>query len=263
MPQDDHQSLNAFGEPHSRGASQLAENAVSLLNQRQATTAAGARQFILDHLLRSVTNPTHFDAGQMLDELRGHRLSTDSVIDIYVPAVARILGEMWEDDVIDFAAVTVGSMRLQSLLSIASAEALDFLRPSDASHYMLITVPLGEQHFLGAFVLAAQLRRLGARVELSFCESPPDFVSRVICDTPDMILFSASCKASLETVSRLVLDVSNVLERRPLIAVGGGATQYLVGKEGKSGIDLITNKAKDALTFVAHEKRRLSGQAKK
>ncbi len=263
MPQDNHHSPNSFGEPHSPGASELAENAVSLLNQRQTTTAAGARQFILDHLLRAVTSPTGYDAGQILDELRGHRLSTDSVIDIYVPAVARILGEMWEDDQMDFAAVTVGSMRLQSLLSLASSESLDFLRPAEASHYMLIAVPLGEQHFLGAFVLAAQLRRLGARVEMSFCETAPDFVSRVICDTPDMILFSTSCKASLETVSQLVLDISNVLEQRPLIAVGGGATKFMSEKEGTSGIDLVTNKARDALSFVGHVKRRLSGQATK
>lgn len=263
MPQDDHSSFNARGERQSRGASALAEDAVSLLNKRQTKTAAGARQFILDHLLRAVTNRAEFDAGRMLDELRGHRLSTDSVIDIYVPAVARILGEMWEDNTLDFAAVTVGSMRLQSLLSIASTEALDFLRPIEDAHYMLITVPLGEQHFLGAFVLAAQLRRLGARVDVSFSETAPDFVSRVICDTPDMILFSASCKASLATISQLVLDISKVMDKCPLIAVGGGAACILHEGGNKSGIDLVTHSAKEALSFVVRRKGRSSGQAGK
>lgn len=263
MPQDDHSGFNIRGDRQARGASALAENAVSLVNKRQTTTIAGARQFILDHMLRSVTVNGEFDPARMLDELRGHRLSVDSVIDIYVPAVARILGEMWEDNTVDFAAVTVGAMRLQSLLSLASAEAMDFLRPMEHAHYMLITVPSGEQHFLGAFVLAAQLRRLGARAEISFCEPAPDFVSRVICDTPDMILFSASCRASLETVSQLALDVVNVLDERPLMSLGGGATRHLDGNEGMAEIDLVTNKAKDALSFVSKHKGRLSGQAKK
>jgi hypothetical protein len=261
MPQDDHSGFHTRGDRQSRGASSLAENAVTLLSQRQTTTAAGARQFILDHLLRSVTSRKEFDAGQMLDELRGHRLSTDSVIDIYVPAIARILGEMWQDSTLDFAAVTVGSMRLQSLLSIASAESLDFLRPVESAHYMLITVPCGEQHSLGAFVLAAQMLRLGARVDMSFCETANDFVSRVICDPPDMILFSASCKASLATICQLALDISHVLDRPPLTAVGGHAIQYIDGSKGVSGIDLVTNTAKDALSFVARKKGRVSGQA--
>ena len=261
MPQDDQFGFNTRGDRQSRGASALAVSAVSVLSQRQTVTAAGARQFILDHLLRAVTSKGEFDPARMLDELRGHRLSIDSVIDIYVPAVARVLGEMWEDNALDFATVTVGSMRLQSLLSLASAESLDFLRPVENSHYMLIAIPQAEQHFLGAFVLAAQLRRLGARVEISFSEAPQDLVSRVICDTPDMVLFSASCKASLETVSQLVLDICNVLDARPLMAVGGGASHSLKSNKEMPGIDLVTSRAKDALTLVARRKESLSGQA--
>ncbi len=263
MSQDDLSGYGRRGARQSRGASALAENAVSLLSKRQAMTTAGARQFILDHLLRAVTSRNEFDSCAMLDELRGHRLSVDSVIDIYVPAIARILGEMWEESEIDFASVTVGSMRLQSLLSIASSEALDFLRPVEDSYYMLVAVPEGEQHSLGAFVLAAQLRRLGARVEVSFCESPSEFVSRVICDTPHMILFSASCKASLATVSQLVLDTCNVVTCRPLIAMGGPAALCIENGMEISGIDLITDRAKVALSFVAEHQGRSSERADK
>jgi len=143
----------------SAGASALAESAVSTLSQRQAMTTSGTRQFVIDHMLRAVCNRAGFDATAMLAELRGHRLSVDAVIDMYVPAVARLLGDMWKEDDIDFATVTVGSMRLQALLSIASVESLDFIRPVDDALAMLVVVPLGEDHSLGAFVLAAQLRR--------------------------------------------------------------------------------------------------------
>lgn len=263
MPPDQRPSLNTRGQRQSHGASVLAESAVSLLNQRQAITSAGARQFILDHILRSVLAKADFDPAYLLDELRGHRLSVDAVIDIYVPTIARVLGEMWQDSDIDFASVTVGSMRLQGLLSVASSEALDFNRNFENAHFLLITVPYGEQHSLGAFVLAAQLRRLGARIDLSFCEEPSDFVSRVICDPPDMILFSCSSKASLETVSQLVLDISNVLPMRPRVAVGGNASKYVGKTNGTAGIDLVTHSAKEALLYVAQHKDRLPGRAEK
>lgn len=261
MQHDDHSGFGRRGERQARGASALAQNAVTLLSKRQTTTSVGARQFIVDHLLRSVTSRNEFDADRMLDELRGHRLSVDSVIDIYVPTIARILGEMWEESELDFAGVTVGSMRLQSLLSIASTDTLDFLRPVENSHFMLVTVPEGEQHSLGAFVLAAQLRRLGARVDVSFCEQSSDFVSRVICDTPDMVLFSASCSGSLATISQLVLDISNVVHKSPLIAVGGTASQHGEVEQKNSGFDLVTNSAREALTFVVNSQGRRPDQA--
>ncbi len=261
MPQDGQNGFSTRGARQTRGASVLAENAVSLLNQRQAVTPSGARQFVLDHLLRAVTSTQEFDAGQMLDELRGHRLSVDAVIDMYVPAIARLLGAMWEDNDLDFAAVTVGAMRLQSLLSIASAEALDFVRRPNNSPFMLITIPEGEQHSLGAFVLTAQLRRLGCRVDMSFCERASDFVSRVICDPPDMVLFCASCRASLESVSQLVLDTSKVLSPMPYVALGGPATKEnddLLGD--MSSVDLVSSVAKDAMAFVVENKGRLRDQ---
>lgn len=269
MPHDDLFSQKERGARQSQGHSPgrahgawtLADDAVSTVKQRQATTAAGARQFILDHLLRAVTSRGEFDPGRMLDELRGYRLSTDSVIDIYIPAIARILGEMWQDSTLDFAGVTVGSMRLQSLLSIASTEALDFMRPIDDALFMLVTVPMGEQHFLGAFVLAAQLRRLGARVDVSFSENAQEFVSRVTCDPPDMILFSASGKASLDTVSRLVQEISREMDSPPLTSIGGGAADTLRAGGDNSGVDLVSQSAKDALSFAAKRKARLPRQA--
>lgn len=246
---------------HSIGASALAESAVSMLSQRQTTSTAGTRQFVLDHMIRAVCSRAGFDAAAMLDELRGHRLSVDALIDIYVPAAARLLGDMWKRDNIDFATVTVGSLRLQSLLSTASVESLDFIRPVDDALSMLIVVPLGEDHSLGAFILAAQLRRLGTRVELSFCESRPDLVSRFLCDTPDMVLFSASRRATLESIARIVLDFSHVSADLPPLVVGGCLTETDDVAKDISGADLVTRNARDAVTLAA-ARRRASSERK-
>lgn len=228
---------------------------MTMVSRRQTMNPAGTRQFVLDHMIRAVCSPSDFDAGAMLDELRGHRLSVDAVVDLYVPTAARLLGDMWKRDDIDFATVTVGALRLQSLLSCASVESLDYIRPVEDALAMLVVVPLGEDHSLGAFVLAAQLRRLGARVDMSFCETRPDLVSRFLSAAPDMVLFSASCRGTLATVSRLVLDFCNVSADVPPIVVGGCLNEADDVAKDISGADLVTRDARDAVSLASSRRK--------
>ncbi|MFK7876963.1 MAG: B12-binding domain-containing protein [Paracoccaceae bacterium] len=263
MQDDDPDTYMFRAARQTSGASALAQTAVTELTRRQGVTPSGARQFILDHMMRSILSRGDFDPNQMLTEMRGHRLSVDAVIDIYVPAAARILGEMWQTDDIDFASVTVGSMRLQALLSIASVESLDFVRPLENAMHMVIAVPLGEQHTLGAFVLGAQLRRLGVRVDVSFCERAPDFASRVLCDPPEAILFTASCRATLETVSQLVLNARKILPGPPVLVLGGSATGSTGEAKEISGVDLVTQSARDVVSFTTQRQTRMPDQARR
>jgi hypothetical protein len=222
-------------------------SAVSVLSERQSVTAGGARQFILDHLFRAVTSKQEFDPSRLLDEMRGHRLSVDAIIDTYVPAAACLLGDLWLTDDLDFATVTVGSMRLQSVLSLASFEASNLIRPLENAPFMLLVLPLGEQHSLGVFVLAAQLRRLGARVEVSFSEPAQDLVARVYSEIPDMVLFSASGRATLESIAQTVIEFSKILPQQPLLAVGGSIDLEAERAKDITGVDLVSTSARQAL----------------
>jgi MerR family transcriptional regulator, light-induced transcriptional regulator len=255
MTQDDLMNSRPYRSGNSTGASALAESAMSMLSQRQTLNPSGTRQFVIDHIVRAVCGRSSFDAGQMLDELRGHRLAVDAVIDIYVPTVARLLGEMWKQDEIDFATVTVGTMRLQSLLSTASVESLDFIRSVDDALSMLIVLPLGEDHSLGVFVLAAQLRRLGARVDISFCEPTSELVSRYLCSSADMVLFSASGRGTLESVSRIVLDFSRVSSDIPALVVGGCLSESDDTAKDISGVDFVTKDARQVIKIASGLRR--------
>lgn len=230
--------------------SSLAAEAVSAVSRRQGLSASGARQFILDHMLRALRQRGDYSPDQVLDELRGYRLSVDAIIDIYVPAAARILGELWETSEVDFATVTIGTMRLQSLLSVASAESLDFVRETDKLVHLLIVVPMGEQHTLGAFVLAAQLRRLGGRVEMSFCEAHSEIIERVLSHPPDLVLFTAASCATLETIGKIVTNIRKVSVETPRFAVGGHLPELDDVAKDMTGVDLVTRKADVALAFA-------------
>lgn len=246
---------------HSLGAAVLAESAVSQVSTQQLKTSGGARQFIVDHMIRAILSRGEFNADALLDELRGHRLSVDAIIDVYVPASARCLGEMWLDSQVDFASVTVGSMRLQTLLSLASAESLEFAHSAQTTIHALVVVPESEQHTLGAFVLAAQLRRLGVRADMSFCETRSELVSRVISAPPDTIMFTASTRATLDVIRDIVLDINNVTRQRPLTVVGGGLGASADTAGDLSGVDLVTNSARDAVSAAVAHKKENSDQA--
>lgn len=230
-----------------------------MLSERQTVTPVGARKVIVDYLVRTALATRGFDPVQVMHELRGYRLTVDSVIDVYIPQAAVCLGDMWMASDIDFAQVTVGALRLQSLLVEASVE-LDHHRPvSDTTDVLhaLIVVPEGEQHFLGASVVAAQLRRLGCEAGVSFCETSKTVAARVACDQPDMVMFSCARGAALVSISRTVQKIRANKHPTPVIALGGAVKGDMDGIKEKAGADLMTNTAKDVVSFCAKRKKAL------
>ena len=236
----------------------LASQVISMLRERQTTGPSGARQIIVDYLVRAVTTPAGFDAPLVMEEMRAYRLTVDTIIDLYIPQAAEHLGEMWVTSDIDFASVTVGALRLQALLGEASAELSHIAHPSHDALHALVVVPEGEQHFLGASVVAAQLRRLGCDVSISISESAKQIAMRASYDEPDMVLISCARAAALESVAPTVNKIRSNAARRPVVALGGALRGDADGIKEKTGVDLVTNTAKDVVSFCMKRRKALS-----
>ncbi|WP_299374106.1 cobalamin-dependent protein [uncultured Tateyamaria sp.] len=238
----------------------LAAQVISMLCERQTVSAAGARQVAVDYLVRACVAPAGFDPVQVLDELRGFRLTLDAVIDLYIPQAAEMLGDLWKSSDLDFAGVTVGALRLQVLLGEAAVTVERTGIAREVALQALVVVPEGEQHFLGACVLAAQLRRLGCEVAVSISETRRQITTRVICDQPDMVLISCARIAALESVSRTVKKIKSSVERVPVLALGGPLRGNADGIRDQTGVDLVTNTATDVVGFCTKRKKALSGR---
>ena len=235
----------------------LASKVISVLHDRQRVSFDGLRQFVLDHVMRAVLSKSSFSPDGLLTELRGYRLTVDAIIDLYVPASARMLGDKWCDDQINFAEVTVGIMRLQSLLSEASASTRIDLRVGQEQLGTLVLVPQGEQHFLGASVLAAQLRRIGCDVSMSFDEDFDALSSRLAEYIPDMILISCARLETLEIAADTVQTIRQVVSDAPLIALGGALEMRAETVIEKTGVDIVANTAEEAVAVCS---RRVNSQ---
>ena len=238
------------------GTQPLAAHVVSVLSRRQAVNPAGARALILDYLVRATLSPNLFDPAQVLHELRGHRLTIDTIIDLYVPQAAIELGQMWQSSDIDFADVTIGALRLQALLSEATAE-MPYLPSAGIADVLsaLMIVPEGEQHFLGANVAAAQLRRLGCDAAVSFCETPKQVMARIIGDQPDMVLISCARAYPLDAISMTVQKIRSHANPVPVIALGGAITGDVDGIKELTGVDLVTHLPKDVVGFCTKRRK--------
>lgn len=239
----------------------LASQVLSLLSERQNVSAAGARGIVVDYLVRATLSLNGFDPIHILHELRGYRLTIDTVIDLYIPQTAICLGEMWVSSDIDFAQVTVGALRLQALLTEASVD-IPVLSAAGATDLMtaLVIVPEGEQHFLGASVVAGQLRRLGCDASVAFCEPVGRVVSQVHFDRPDMVLFSCARAAALEYVAGTVDKLRRAAGEPPVLALGGPIKGNRSGMKEHTGVDLVTNSAKDVLSFCSKRRKALGGR---
>ncbi len=251
MPMDDQADPRGVQRNRPDDVGALASTVISVLRSRQAVSAEGLRQFVLDHLVRAILVRGSFDAGILLDELRGYRLSLDTLIDNYVPAAARVLGEQWVDDQINFADVTIGSLRLQSLLEKASEAGCSTLHTDQNRTHALIIVPQGEQHFLGASVVAAQLRRVGCEVSISYDEEFGLLSTRLMQDVPDLVLITCARMETLESAAQTVRFIRQNLKKEPVIALGGAVLMDQVDAMKETGVDIVTNVATEALAYCS------------
>ncbi|MEX0310713.1 MAG: cobalamin B12-binding domain-containing protein [Tateyamaria sp.] len=257
MTQDDQLGTTRSGMGRYGDCASLAGEVISILSERQAVGPAGARQIAVDYLVRAITRREEFDAHLVMEEMSTYRMTLDALIDLYIPQAAAHLGALWKSSDLDFAAVTIGALRLQSLLGEAAHGLTRHEADTEGVFHALVVVPETEQHFLGASVVAAQLRRLGCDVSLSINETAPQIINRVVYDRPEMVLFSCARAAALETVRRTVTRIKSAVDPVPVLAAGGGVCGQADEIRDQTGVDLVTNTAKDVVGFTTKRAKAL------
>ena len=97
----------------------------------------------------------------LVQQLRGRGVPVSGIfLDLLTPA-ARELGQLWEDDRVDFATVTVSLGRLQRLLRQLSPDFGSEVDHPRNGRRVLLTQPDTEQHMFGLSMVAEFFRRDG------------------------------------------------------------------------------------------------------
>lgn len=207
-------------------------------------------QFLARLFTAAETNDAERRAA-ILQDIRGHGVSVEDIVDILIPEAARMLGEDWLDDSRSFAEVTMVSARLQLMLRDLATEWRADHVPQAGLMRMMLALPGSEQHTLGALVAASQFRRLGVSVRVVLGQSDDQVVGAAQSDEYDLIALSVSSIEKIDAVRRIVKVLRAESRNLPPIVLGGPLAAARSDLKILTGVDFVTCKPEEAMRFCA------------
>lgn len=185
----------------------------------------------------------------------------DIFLNVLAPA-AQKLGRFWEHDLCTFTDVTLGLMRLQSILR--NYEVLSdqrFAQPAASAPSILIATPEGDQHMFGLKMICDLFRRDGWHV---LCEpqASADYLTEAVSKSPiDVVGLSIATAIDESVLAGLIEHIRNASANpRMQVVIGGSFVSDKPDFARSIGADLLLN---DANTAAAHARELLAGLEKR
>jgi methylmalonyl-CoA mutase cobalamin-binding domain/chain len=197
----------------------LAQEALNYLVAVRGQNSAMVKQEHFDHFMQVLAKDVMFDPEALLDAMAERRLDATTVACRYVPEAARCLGERWLADEISFIDVTVRTERLHDVVRRVD-ELLDDV-DKVLGKSALILVAEAEQHTLGAFVLALNLRAAGFSAIVRVAPVATELTQLMAANRFDLVLVSLGCSAALSSGAGLVRTLRLLARGDMCIFVGG------------------------------------------
>jgi MerR family transcriptional regulator, light-induced transcriptional regulator len=144
--------------------------------------------------------------------------SPELLLGLLAPS-ARRFGELWDEDLIDFTAVTVALCRLQQVMRELGQYGELWAGSEDLSVRRVLLTPMpGEQHTFGTLMVGEFFRRAGWEVEGDGALSVQEIVHRVRRDWYAVVGLSVACDTDLAEVARVIGAIRDA-SRNPTIGV--------------------------------------------
>lgn len=233
------------------GVTDLASKIVAKLAARENQIMPVFVESIVQRLTDAVQSGNSTLIESLKPDLRRARIAPAMLADIYIPEAARRLGQAWEDDTITFADVTIGTVRLQSLLRDISADwGADARKVATKGGTVLLLLPEKEHHTLGPLVVTGQLRRRGVSVCLQLVTEDGEWKAMLRKRHFDGVIISVGWEGKLAAASDLVKTIKQLTKGKMPVAVGGAVLTRSHAKLICDGADVVTNDLDLALTTL-------------
>lgn len=196
---------------------------------------------------RIVIDPNRDRTMKHIDHVRsfGHPLPV-VFLDLLAPT-ARLLGDMWNEDICTFTDVTIGLSRLQQALRELGPAFENEARPEIRGRILFAAAP-GEQHSFGLSMLETFFRQAGWDVCGGASHEPPELLRLARDEWLDVIGLSLSSDLLCAQIRDLVATLRKA-SRNPstLVIVGGRYFTDNPGHATEVGADTMAYDAPDAL----------------
>ncbi|MBV0914200.1 cobalamin B12-binding domain-containing protein [Anianabacter salinae] len=182
--------------------------------------------------------------------LRKARVPDEAIVDVYVPAAARLLGDEWCVDTTSFADVTIGTSRLQAMLRDVNEKLGEKQSvKSGCAVSALVVVPQDEYHTLGAVAVVGRLRRAGVSVRLCIGQSDGAMMDIAESANYDAAFVTVPQGEKLDVVAQLVIKLRMSLGYGVPLVAGGASLTHISEAElkNRTGVDHATNDLDEAL----------------
>lgn len=259
MSRDTQRRKAGVGQAPRPGVSALAAQALAIVRLPSEPDPAAASPEIVDDLRRMVLASPAMTPDDIVAEMRAHGLSDAVIVDDFIPAVARTLGDCWLSDELPFAQVSIGAARLQGLLPLLEDGAAD--GATGTRGVGLLLVAESEHHTLGALVLAHQLRRQGLDIHVTVGAASEDVLALVQQGGIDVVMISCSQPSSLDSIAALVDKLRKSCAQLPPILLGGAIAVGADEVVRKTGVDLVLTGYKDVLPLIEELAAKQAGRA--
>lgn len=230
----------------SPGPLEFARDVLDRLAKRRVGGGMVVHAGLLDSLVNLAHQADPGAARSLLNDARRLRVPTAEMLRSYIPDAARAMGLAWAEDRMSFGQVTIGAAQLQVLVHQLLTPGADDADPFNAATVLMI-VPPGEQHTLGALVATAELRALGISVRLEIAPTGPDLCRLLTAGRFDAALISLGSGEKLEICMKLVKTIKRHTKGQVRIAVGGSVAEDYRTVLLQSGADLVTTSVRTML----------------
>lgn len=183
----------------------------------------------------------------------GWQRQGQSLEDIYMQGItpcARLLGDWWCADRLDFAMTTIASSHLQQLLHDFSNEFLQESPQQRKGWSLLLLTEPGAQHSMGLFMLSEFFKRAGWTVTVGVPQDVAEFKRLFQSDWFDAVGVSVSTDRHLDTLTHLLPQLRESSDNLELRVFVGGPMAF-VSPERLKGLAAEVL-AQDAPATVAH-----------
>ncbi len=240
---------SGFSETQRPAIRFLVESALRTVMSNAANREPRTREDWIRRLCEALMSEAESSYHAVIAALIATGVKQNEIYQSYVPAAARYLGELWVSDKASFVDVTVGASRLQNLIRQREADGghLWSDRSVPLGQSVLVAIPEYEQHALGAFVAADNLRRHGLWVHMAIGLKDAELAQLVNSQRFSMVGLSIATPNSVEKTTGLVDYIRSNSKHTPPIVVGGRMVEQNEKLVLRTGADFAVRSAREAI----------------
>jgi methanogenic corrinoid protein MtbC1 len=221
-------------------------------NPASATTANSLK---LDEFTQVVLVGNTAEACAYVDEMRSRGLSLEQIYLDLIEPTARRLGDLWNADVCDFIAVTVGVLRLQQVLHEFGLAFRREVEPREHGHRALLIPAPGEKDSFGhlmfgtfGLVMAAEfLRRDGWDTYVDSSASSSEAICIVRREWFDVVEMSVTSESRLGDLTAGIRQIRRASRNRAIgVIVSGPVFRDHPEKASSVGADMVAMDGRQA-----------------